>query len=212
LTMDQEDKKQALSEQILADARKKAERIVKRAKRDAARIMEEAEREGEKAAENLLAETEQEAEAEFRRLTAGIPSMKARKMLAAEEKILESVMDEAMERLRERFDADPAGHMRSLLLGAVFEMPEDEMVVEVCERDRGILTAEFLEKIAAEVRDRQGRRVQFELPEEAADISGGVIVRAKSGRTIYDNSFEARAKRLREELRRRAAAVLFPDG
>ena len=209
--MDAQDKKKALEEEIIADARRKAERIISRAEREAKKIIEDAEKGAKRHADEIKKEALERAETEFRKLTAALAALKERRMLIVREKVIEDIMDEALRKTREKFDQSPREYIKQLLLNAVLDMPEDEMTIETNERDKSLIDGDLIAEITEEVRNRQGRTVKLELSNNPARISGGVIVRAKSGRAIYDNSFEERHRRLRDTLRVRLAKLLFPE-
>ena len=65
------------------------------------------------------------------------------------------------------------------------------------------------EALRAAVRKRLGRPgVAVAIGAEPADIAGGVIVRDRAGRQVWDNSLEARLDRLWPSLRNQVAQGL----
>jgi len=202
-----EEKKEALAAEVLADAQKKADRTLKRAEREAKKIVSEATAKAGAERDQLLSSANEEAEKAKARALATIPLEVRRLELAAKEDVISGVMDSALARLRQ--SPTPRGALTALALAGVDASPEDDLIIQVKEADRATVSQDFLVEVAAQAANSGGRKVMLQLDEDPADIAGGVIVRSRSGRTVFDNSFEARLARVRENLRLELAKILF---
>lgn len=196
-----------LSDEILRDAQTKADRIRKRGQRDAKKLLDEAAKEAAAAAERTLQVARARAERVAQSLLATVEQDVRRGLLAAREAELEQLFEAARQRLADRSSYEPAAVLAALAAQAIRAMGADRVTVELAEADRAVATEAWL----ADVRRRVGREVAIEVSSEAAPIEGGVVVRSADGRLLYDNSFGARLRRLRPELRKELAAQVFKE-
>jgi vacuolar-type H+-ATPase subunit E/Vma4 len=208
---DAADKKEALSQRILDNARKQAQQTIDRAKQEEKKLQDEAERSGQRESEEILRNARSQAEAEAMKIAASTPRSVRRKILEAQNDILEGMLEAGLNAAVEAADKAPEEVLKALILAAALIVHEDHMVVEANEKDRARISTEALQDIAAEVKKRQGRSIAITLSDECVPIVGGVIVRARSGRMVCDNSFEARLGRSREQLRLDIAETLFNE-
>ncbi|MGE5414617.1 MAG: V-type ATP synthase subunit E family protein, partial [Syntrophomonadaceae bacterium] len=107
----------------------------------------------------------------------------------------EAFVAEAARRGLERLASGPAPSDRAEALGrlvreAIERMPGEVVEIAVNEADAPLLTEAF----RAELARRAGRR-EARLPAERLETAGGCVVRTEDGRTSFDNTFEARARR-----------------
>lgn len=196
-----------LSDEILKDAQTKAERILKRAERDARKITETATNEAAAAAERVLELARQRAERTAQNILATVDIEARRLLLAAQEAELDKLFEAARQRLAAREGYDYPAVLAALAAQAIRAMGADPVVLELAEADRALATDAWL----ADVRRRVGRDVAIAISQDSSGIDGGVVVRSADGRLVYDNSFSARLRRLRPELRREVAARVFGD-
>jgi len=143
-------------------------------------------------AESILASVEAEAQ---------------RDLLAAREGELDRLFDAARQRLADKGSYDYPAVLAGLAAQAIGAMAADEVIIELCEQDRALATESWLD----EVRRRVGRPVTIDVSASHAPIDGGLIVHSADGRLLYDNSFRARLERLKPELRRELATMVFVE-
>lgn len=196
-----------LSDEILKDAATKAERIRKRAEREAKKLVTAAVQEAEADREKVLAAASRRAERAARGILATIEQEARRGLLAAREAELDKLFQAALRRLADRKGYDYPAAVAGLAAEAIRVMGAESVVLELAEADQAMATPEWL----AEVRRRVGGDVSLAVAERPAPIDGGVVVRSADGRLLYDNSFAARLRRLRPELRRELAVLVFGE-
>ena len=184
-----------LADEILDDARRKADRASKKAERRAKRILRDAQKKADQATAAALAAS----------ILATIEQDVRRDLLDQREAAIATILDAAMQRVASREGTDYPAALTTLAAEAVGAMATDAVVLHLAEADRAIATAEWLDAL----RQRVGRPVAIEVADEAAPIQGGLIVRSADGRLLYDNSFAARLVRLRPALRRQIAARVY---
>ncbi|MEW6357902.1 MAG: V-type ATP synthase subunit E family protein [Planctomycetota bacterium] len=208
---DANEKKEALSQKILDDARKQAQRAIERAEREAQRIRDKAESDGKKEADSFRDGAMRRAQVEKTRIGAAIPIEVKRRILAAQENILDGLLDHGLHAAAKTAEGDPGRTLKALILDGALIIHEDQMTVEANEEDGARISVAMLNDVADEVRKRQGRSVALRLSDRRPTILGGAIVRSQSGRMVCDNSFEARLSRGRDELRLKLARILFDE-
>ena len=193
----------ALSEEILGDARKRAERAVRNAEREAEGVLSEARKTAEAAAGEILEAARARGEKRARVMLASLAVEEKRLELAAKEEVIEAVLKSALEGAGEAEDRREV--IGRLAVAAAGEMSGEKLVVRVGERDAGVLDEGFLSELGG--RAKGGRR--FTAGRPAGGASGGVMVETADGREVFDNTFEARVGRLREALRAELARRLW---
>jgi vacuolar-type H+-ATPase subunit E/Vma4 len=188
--------------QIIQDGDRERESILGKAEETASGIIEKAEGEARHISEKLLREAEERGELERRRLLSSVNLEIRRAKLRAREEVVAVVQEKVTGILQERRErGDYAGILTGLIAEAIEALDGDRFVVHVDRRD-----VELLEKrVFAAVRDaaaKSGRKVEH-LDSCVLEKStlGGARVGVPGGNVIYDNTFEARMYRLRDEIR-----------
>lgn len=194
-----------LSDEILEDARRKADRAVSRAKREAEKILATATAGAEAETEKALTAARQRGERAAKAILSTIEQEVRRDLLEAQEAELQGLFQAARRRLADRKSCDYPAVLAGLAAQAIGAMATDKVTLELGPADQAIATEPWL----AEVRRRVGRDVAIAVSPEAAAIDAGLIVRSADGRLLYDDSLDARLKRLAPDLRRQLAAEVF---
>lgn len=186
-----------LQQEILADARTRAERIVARATTAAKSARERAEKESRELREKSLSETRAAAEQKARNLLQGIWMEERRHWLVKREECLQ----EFLASLLKEAEGAPAGDRDRLAsLGVLFRealaaMGEDRaMTAWVAPADLSLATPAWLAEQA-------GHPLPTVSVKADATIGGGVRLCADDGSRLYDNTYAARLGRLQEEFR-----------
>ncbi|MBA4418524.1 MAG: hypothetical protein C0392_11550 [Syntrophus sp. (in: bacteria)] len=192
---------EVLRGEILADARKEGEEIVTCARRDAEVFLTNATTEADRVRQELLDQAHTEGARQSTLILATVPVETGRLRSARIEVLLESVREEARQRLlaREGFEYREtvialASHAINQMAGAVF-------VVKVSEADRTILGDGLAEEIVHPV----GRPVSITVLHEPDITEGGVVIEDAEARQVWDNRFAKRLERLWPELRQQIA-------
>jgi V/A-type H+-transporting ATPase subunit E len=194
---------QLIVQDIVQEARRRAEEILERARKEASSLLREAEEEGKRRAEELLGRAREEGRLLYEeRMARG--RVEARKeLLAKKEELIEEVFRRAEERLRKHVSSRE--YERDLLrmtVEACRRLGSEEVVVEANAAD-----LKRLREMEGELRKRlEGIRVSLGKPVEAL---GGVRVRSADGRVELDETLESRMRREREALRVLVARILF---
>ncbi len=199
----------ALIEEILSDARKKAERSKRKARRKAEKIVSDAEEEAEQERERILQQAREKAESEQHRIQALIPQQKNFIQSEAVETLLEHVRQEGMEKARTLVDSDEYEDILcGLAVSAIEQMAGDEFILLLTKND----AERFGEEIAGKVVDALGseidRDVTVRLGADTIDASGGLKVVSADGHQICDETFEGRLERMWSRLRQEVAETL----
>jgi len=196
----------ALIDEILADARKKAGRTVRRAEQESKDIVQKAQSEAEDVRKSAIDAACQRAERQKTIVLATVDIEAQRIEIDARESVIRDAFDAAEKRLAERQGFDYAGVLANLVAAAAEAIGGDRFVVTLAERDRKSVELAALQQTVSK---KLGRAVRLDLAPEAAPISGGVIVYSADGRRMVDNSFESRMARTYDHLRRQVAQILF---
>ncbi len=202
---------QSLTREILADAERRAGRARQRAEREAQKILDDAAKEARAHRDQVLGDAEGRIEHE-RAISGGRVEQEVRALkLGVRHQRVERVRAEAQRLLGElangpeHYDA-----LKVLALLAVEAMSVERVGLVLRAEDR----ARWGERLAADVQaaaaERAGRRVEVQVADKELPASGGLVVVGEGGHEVADQTFEARLKRLWDDIGDRTAAML-PD-
>ncbi|MBE3098532.1 MAG: hypothetical protein IMZ44_15565 [Planctomycetes bacterium] len=195
---------QALQDEILADARRRADETVGKARREADAALAKARADAESERQAALKAAEAEARRRRDMVLATLPIRIARRRAECVEAALEQVHDEARRRLEVRQGFDYREALTRLAAEALAAMEGTRFVLQVADADRQALGDAWLD----EVRRRVGRQgLELAMGQAGEKIQGGVVVRDDEGRQVWDNSLAARLARLWPALRCEIAAA-----
>jgi len=195
----------ALSREVLDEARGEAEQILADAKAKADIIRQRALEQAAAEREEILKRARQEAD-HIRRQAIAAAQLQARKLqLERREKLLNNVFDAVQQRLpsiRQWSDYDQI--VRQLIREAVAHLGTDEVRIRADEQTQKLLTDEELAELSKEL----GVQLQLGAPLEHGT---GVIAETIDGRRQYDNTLEARLSRQQSELRSAVYRLLMGE-
>ena len=194
----------ALRDEILADAQRQAERLTRKAEREAQAMLDKATAESEEARRSALAAAQERAARSRGLMLATLPVDIGRMRSARLEEELLKLRERVRQALRGRSGFAYEQALVNLATEALAHMEGDDFVLELSAEDLPT-RAETLRAVL----NRVGRPgVAVTIGTEPAAIAGGVIVRDRAGRQVWDNSLEARLDRLWPSLRNQLAAGL----
>ena len=202
----------ALADQILEEARSKAEPILRRARRKAEEAERRAREEAEERRDQILRRARDKAAAEEQRVRARAELEALNIRRSAREEIFNQVRAGAMEKLRE-LPADETYPQALLQLAfnglRAMSGRRFELLMRGEDRNR------FGERLVKELRDRAadelGRQLTVNVADEQIQAAGGLVVQREDGRQLCDQTFEALLERVWPELREQVAEILMPE-
>jgi vacuolar-type H+-ATPase subunit E/Vma4 len=185
----------ALSRAVMKKAHADADQVLADAKAKADAVHEQAQQQAEKEREEILGRARQRAE-RIRSQEVAAAQLKARTLkLEQREKLLDNVFDAVRQRLptvQQWTDYDQV--VLLLVRQAVGRLKAKEGRIWADERAREILSEEALADLSEEL------GVQLQLGEPLQQ-GVGVIAKTPDGHREYDNTLEARLNRWQDELR-----------
>ncbi len=206
--MPSEDAQQKLSDAILSEAQKRAESALNAAREEAERLRAAAAAAAAAESEQILRDGAERARKQTQMILRAVEQDAARRRLRAREEVLGEAFALAVEQMRR---VEGEAYRRSvvrLALDGLRNMPGDEFLLAAS----GLSEAEgasVADEVAAALRGAgRSARVRFQ---PASAQARGVVVASADGRVQWDNTYPARLERMKEELRLRAAEVLFQE-
>ncbi len=195
----------------IGDVDKLAARLRQQAKAEADRIIDLARKAGERDLQKAKSELEaakQEAEAGIRARTesrlraanSAILLREKRLVLQAQEDAISQVMDAALEDLaRSQDKAGRTAVLKRMVAEARAQLGCDNISIRANQVEHELLQDAISNDPAL---------ASVNLCPESLETAGGILATDESGRLVFDNTFEARMERRREELRNLAADIL----
>jgi len=197
-----------LQQEILQDARKKAERLIERANKESAKLKSTVETQQAQEREQLLARAAQDTAAKTRAILAGIRYDIQKHWLLTRESVIESVFQEALARVMAGRDLDRHQSLGELLTEAVLILgPEKEIKISCRPEDASFFTPGRLTEIATRTGDSDGVSGTWRVTPDPA-LPGGLVIASADGRRRVDQTYPARINRLRRRLRAEVAELI----
>ncbi|MBN1884172.1 MAG: hypothetical protein JW876_01450 [Candidatus Krumholzibacteriota bacterium] len=179
------------------------ESILEKARRTAAEISEKAAAEGEAVAGKVLKDAREKAESNRRRLLSSVSLEVRRAQLKAREEIVAEILGRVEKRLGELRESGGYGRiLAALVVEGVDALDGARFVVAVDRRDMALVESEVFPAVR-EAAAAGGRTIES-LDAKPLDTPslGGARIGVPDGKVIFDNTFEARKYRFRDEIRR----------
>jgi len=190
-----------LVEEIWAAARKEAEEILNSAQRKAEEIIAEAGRRARESQARKLEEARLRVRQKLSRELALKKLQIKHEYIIKKNKIVEDLIREAEAKVYEVIKSGKSEYvssLKSLALEAIMSLGSRDIVLYACnERDKALL-ATILDEILAEAKKR-GRDVRAAISDATLGCAGGLLAVSKDKREYFNNTIEARIRRVREE-------------
>lgn len=188
------------AKEIIENAEEQAKKIVKEAEENADKIKKQ---KMEKLAEKLR---EKEAlEIATRKLEG------RKKNLTAESELLERALTESTVKLREICEAERSLYQESLerlVIEAAARLKGTQFQVLTNSKDKR-LVKEKLRELEKKISKMKGVATSLQVSEETLNIMGGVMLQTADKKQVFNNTFEARLTKLKEEMVSQVFSSLF---
>jgi vacuolar-type H+-ATPase subunit E/Vma4 len=200
-----------LTEEVLADARRKAQRRLTAAQREAEALIAAARARAQEEAALVTDAARERGDRHRQRILATISQETQRRRLIQQGALLEGLIQAGSDRAADRKGHDPREVLKALVILAIEQIDGEAFHLEVSAADRDVADEAFLAEVRQHFATGGREPPALTLEAEPAGITGGVIVRSADGHEMVDNSFEARRRRLASDLRRALAQMIFPE-
>jgi vacuolar-type H+-ATPase subunit E/Vma4 len=195
-----------IAKEVLEDAEKEAESIILKVESQAEKILDEAEKEAEERYRSIVKEGEERIESERTEKATLFEIETEKKLLQAQEEIINKVFETTLSRLHE-YASTPEYQdcLGRLIIEACKKINADELIIQLNQNDYTMLTEDRLKGISKDV------GVKLVKSDKPINIVGGVIVNSSDGKIVVNNTFENRLNRLKSNLRAKVANTLFRE-
>ena len=194
-----------LREKIIAQASEQADQVLNEARLRAEKIIAKAEQDAASRKNTILEKGRAQAEERGRRILT-IAELDARKnVLTAKQELIEETFVEALARLQKMGKAKYQELIFPMLIDAV-NSGQEEIIISP--RDESNFTAEFLAKVNEAI-TKKGIEGKLIIAEEKREMQGGFILRA--GDVEINSSFDSILRMMRDQLEPEIAAILFSE-
>ncbi len=195
----------SLTQAVLGEARTEADQVIANARQKAEGIRKKAEEEAGAQRKEILERARQDAERLHRQAIATAHIQARTEQLDNREKLLEKVFIQAQQQLpavQQWSDYDKIA--RHLLKEAIERLGAPVVLVQADPTTLQCLTKEVQDQIAKEL------HVEMHMKEPLKQ-STGVIVETEDGRRRYDNTLETRLSRMQDALRNPVYHILMGE-
>ncbi|HRZ86684.1 MAG TPA: V-type ATP synthase subunit E family protein [bacterium] len=185
---------------------------LKKAAADAAHIVEKARDAGELELDRAAGDAEDRAEALARENKANAELEAKLSLLKAKDALVRRVFVLMWDKLQERKRADGYGAVVSALVHeGVGCIRSDTVRIAAGEAEAAFLGDAALKEIHSQVKKELGRDVRFMIDPVKVGGHGGIVLSNETGTLVYDNSWQGRFDRMKEELYVRVSGIIFKE-
>lgn len=206
--MAREDAQKLLSEAILSEAQKQADAELTKARQEAERIVSAARAAAATESDQILRDGVERTRKNTQMILKAVEQDVSRRRLRAREDVLQEAFVRAAGELDRVDGATCRESAARLAVEGLRAMPGDSFILKasgLSETDGAAVAARAAATLAAE-----GRTVRLRFQIDAA-LPRGVVIEASDARLRWDNTYPARLERMKEDLRRKAARILFEE-
>ncbi|MBO4512963.1 MAG: hypothetical protein J5746_09360 [Victivallales bacterium] len=197
--MIEREQEQRLRDEIIGDAKAKAERLLARARNDAAKIVDRAKREAAAKRKERMAEVEKEMTQKCGAIVRGVETELKRHWLAGREERLEAMLATALEKAASTTGENHKRSMTLLAKEAILALGPCHAEVHFPEKDATLVTEQWLAAIAKEVLDKKAD-FSFQLC-PSPDAPDGLRFVTLDGRKEFDNTYASRLQKMKDGIR-----------
>lgn len=134
-----------------------------------------------------------------------------KKILGLKFEIFEDAFAKSVERLKEIVSNEEilySESLKRLIVDAVIKLEGTEFEISTNSRDKQTVN-QSLTELEKEILLLKGQAVKLHVSEETIDTLGGIIVRTKDKKRIFNNTLEARLDKIRNEMAGNILTTLF---
>jgi vacuolar-type H+-ATPase subunit E/Vma4 len=196
-----------MKDEILANAEEKAKEILNQANQIANDISDDAKMRAERLSKGIIEQAKKEADLELRREIAKAKLTARSDTLKKKEEIINDVFDQAQKKLI-GFISSPeyVTTLNNLITEAATGLSGGDLKIKI---QTGHGKHIDISRIQQRVTQQTGTTTTLSVAEEDLRSIGGAIVTNTNETILIDNTFEARLRRMREEIRTKIAKILF---
>ncbi len=205
----EKDVEQVLSDEILADARRRADRVVKRAEREAKKATDRVVKDAEDVRARMLSVVDGRIAQQRHVFESGIALEERMRRLKVQGRLIDEVLEEGLDRLTRRDGLDYEKVLRNLAVEAAIGMKADKLVMKLGKEDWKSMKDMLPGAVASIVKEKTGCEVTIVPDEVSPSIEAGVVMTVEDGSEEFDNSFAGRMRRMKDELRFEVAELIF---
>jgi vacuolar-type H+-ATPase subunit E/Vma4 len=188
--------------QIREDGDREIASILEKARRTASDILDDAEAKRNEAAEKIMRDARERGKIESRRLLSSVNIEVRRAKLRSREEVVSVIRKRVEEKLAGiRKSAEYPEILTRLVVEAIHGLEGKSFVVYVDKRDLAILEEQVFPRVKKTMEDESSPVSSLQARPLEKSSSGGARVGHPAGKVIYDNTFEARMFRYRDDIR-----------
>lgn len=188
-----------LREEIIEDAKAKAERIVARAKNDADAVISKARAASKARHEERMDEAKAIADKQYKAIVSSIDMEVTRRWLLCQEACIDKVLKEALDTAEAVSGEARVASLTSLAREAMAAIGNVGCTVRVSEKDAGLVTSAWLSQQAQALFGADAT-ADFQVTIDNT-LDGGLVFTSNDGKKSFDNSYACRLARMHDELR-----------
>ena len=188
-----------LRQEILGDAKTKADRTIARARNEAAKNIAKAKDDAAKKREARLEEANRDIESKCKAILLDVERESRRHWLLGRESCINEMLQKALEAASQTTGDEHAKSMAMLAEEALRAIGPVAMTVTFPSQDSTLVTPQWLQAIAEKVFGADNSASFTLNPQQ--DALPGIIFASDNGQRTFDNTYASRLDKMKDELR-----------
>ncbi|MFX1518616.1 MAG: V-type ATP synthase subunit E [Promethearchaeota archaeon] len=196
-----------MKDEILANAEEKAKTILNHAHQTASDISEDVKLRAERISKNIIEQAKKEADLRLRREIAKAKLTTRTNLLKSKEELINEAFDQAWEKIREIVNsAKYTSILNDLAIEAACGLGGGELKLKIQTGHGKYIN---VSQVQQTVTQKTGTKTTLTVVEEDLRSVGGTIATNAAETIRIDNTFEAKLRRMRDNIRKDIAKILF---
>jgi V/A-type H+-transporting ATPase subunit E len=196
----------AIANEVLEDVAKEAENIVQEAEAQAKDTLKTAKENADQTYQAILNEAAVRMHAEKRRIESLAEVETRNQLLETKEALVDEVFGKALTELQELVKTEVYhDYLLRLIEEAARKIASKNLIVHLNVADKAWMTQDKLSKLSEKL------QANLRIAKKPEQCLGGCRVQTPEGDVTYDNTLESRLEERRQELRLKAAKIMFEE-
>jgi vacuolar-type H+-ATPase subunit E/Vma4 len=205
-----EDAQKILADEILQDAKRKADEILSAARDEAEKFVSQAKATAQSESEKIFSEHRASAGKRAEMTLRTVEQQVARDKLHARDTVVQAALDQAAAQVVEISGEAYQEAVVRLAVAAARHMPAGDLVAKVTAAPGANLDESSLASEIVAALQKEGKTANIRVQVQPGPFKG-VVVESAEGKLQWDNTFVARLRRLQPGLRRLTIPILFEE-
>ncbi|MCK5534202.1 hypothetical protein KAI68_03725 [bacterium] len=199
--------------EIEKEARKEIDSILSESKERVLQRLNNGKKESEQIYKQIISKAQVESKLLEKKILSEITFQIKKIELEAKEEIINEVL-KCVDKKKKIFSTSKRYPevLKQFIIEGILNLEENQVKIIINKADKKIVDKKFISAVETELDKKYSFKVKIDLTTKEMIDDLGVIIKSQNERIVFDNTFQARMKRLDNSIRATIARKLFKDG